>query len=302
MRRPATGAGRRRWVGVTVLLILLAGCQPLPRPFAGAGSAPNNLLDLAGSGGIVVRPVAGEPAASDGRFAAAVAAALRDAGIPAATEGGNGASLTLEGRAVGPAIRDGAGPTSLDLTLYWALTGPDGRDAGRDEQRLTVPAGAWQGGDPALFAFVAEKAAQRIARLVQGDVAPAAPPRPAVKLVVWPVDGAPGDGGPALTGAIKAALRRSGLALRPVADDDTLVLLGSVHRAPVANGQERVSIRWTLIRPDGHEVGSVDQENRVPTGRLDGSWGPVALAIAENAAPGIQALVEAATPHGGGAP
>ncbi|MHA1568258.1 MAG: hypothetical protein ACTSXZ_02210 [Alphaproteobacteria bacterium] len=291
----------RRGLGVVFLVALLAGCQPLPRPFAHDGTAGNALLDLAGSGGIVVRPVVGAPAAARGRFAAALAAALRDAGLPAVTEGGNGASLILEGRAVGPTIV-GEAAARGELMLFWFLKGPDGGEIGRHEQRETVPAAAWRRGDPALISFISGKAAERLARIVRGGESLAVAPRPELKLVVWPVDGAPGDGGRSLTSAVKSVLRRSQVALRPVASDDTFVLLGSVYRKPAAGGRERVSIRWTLIRPDGREIGSVDQANTVPTGQLDGPWGAIALAIAESATPAILSLVEAARKDGRAAP
>jgi len=69
------------------------------------------------------------------------------------------------------------------------------------------------------------------------------------------------------------------------------VLKGRVEMSPPREGKQQVKVRWILAGADGRELGQVSQENAVPAGSLDGSWGDVAYAVATAAAPGIADLL-----------
>ena len=70
--------------------------------------------------------------------------------------------------------------------------------------------------------------------------------------------------------------------------------------APPDGKNQKVKVSWALIRPDGSEVGRVNQENAVPAGSLDTFWGDIAYAVTAAAAPGVRQLIEqAGTPPGG---
>src|SRR6185437_5654804 len=61
-------------------------------------------------------------------------------------------------------------------------------------------------------------------------------------------------------------------------------------------------IIWTLKAAGGSEIGTVKQENVVPTGRLDNNWAEIAYDVATAAASGIITLAQGApSPHGSGA-
>ena len=70
-----------------------------------------------------------------------------------------------------------------------------------------------------------------------------------------------------------------------------LVLDAAVALDRSGAGQQHVRIVWRMRRKDGDEIGTVAQENDVPTGLLDGAWGDVAYTVAVAAQDGIMALV-----------
>src|SRR5258708_12836334 len=98
---------RMRMRGFLPLLALLAAaCQPLPHPFA--GDVPQAaMLSPRDSAGIYVAPVAGAPTPVAGDLAEAMAAALRDADIPATTRGRNKARFELPGSPSGQPLPGG---------------------------------------------------------------------------------------------------------------------------------------------------------------------------------------------------
>jgi len=115
------------------------------------------------------------------------------------------------------------------------------------------------------------------------------------------VSGAPGDGGATLSRAIGNALQRANVevAARPDAKA-RFVLTGRVEVSPPDAGKQKVKVSWILAQPDGQQIGTVNQENAVPAGSLDGAWGDVAFAVAQAAAPGIATLIEHAKMAGTG--
>lgn len=273
---------------LSLLLLQLVACQPVPHPFAEDVPPPRSpALSPRDSAGIVVAAITGAPE----HVAEVLAAALRDAEIPASTAGtGNRGSFRLMASArAAPAAGDRA-----SIALDWELRAADGKVLGHGSAAVEAPAEAWRRGDEAVAHAIAEKAALAIARLVQDD-----PPRAAAiaepLLAVRAVVGAPGDGGPALTRAMDYALRRVHVALAEKAGDkESFVLTGKVALSPAEAGRQQVTVSWALLRPDGGEIGRVDQQNAVPAGSLDGPWGDIAFAVASAAAPGVAALIEKA--------
>src|SRR6185437_7011991 len=105
-----------------LLALTAAACQPLPRPFAG-DVPPDALLSPRDSPGIYVAPVAGAPSPVAGDLAEAMAAALRDADIPASTRGRNKGSFELRGEAKEQPLPG----DRVEIIVDWELLAADGR-------------------------------------------------------------------------------------------------------------------------------------------------------------------------------
>lgn len=274
-----------------LLFVLAAACQPLPHPFADDRPPPRSpVLSPRDSAGVMIEPIAGAPTPIASDLAEAMAAALRAAEIPASTQGRNRGSFELASAAHMQALANGNAAIAID----WELRGPDGRIVGRVSTHAEQKTAAWQAGGNAVAASIVTPAAPAIAKLIQDD-----PPRAAadadVVVALYPVTGAPGDGGRSLTRAMGEALRRANVALaEKPADHETFVLAGTVLMSRPQSGKQQVKVNWTLLRPDGSQIGEVNQENAVPAGSLDHVWGDVAYAVASAAVPGITALIERA--------
>jgi hypothetical protein len=260
-----------------------AACQPLPRPFEDAAKEENELLQLSNRAGVVVMPIegSGNPAA----FAEAIAAELRRLEVPASTRAAAGSTLRLAGKAES-APREGARD---QITVVWRLTRADGGVvAGRSGSWL-VPREAWELGDPPTLAAVASLAAPELSEMIEGDrpVTQSGPP-----IVVWSVDGAPGDGAVTLKLALERALRRAGFRVLPELAEDALVLSGAVSMAPAESGRQRITIVWSVLDADGAELGQITQQNTIRAGLLDGPWGELARTIATAAMEGIGEVID----------
>ena len=283
---------RGRWLpGGFALLLAVAACQPLPHPLAEDAPAPDApIMTLKDSAGIVVQPVAGGPAP----LAEAMADALRNADVPASTQNSNRGSYVLTGTAEErPLTGDRA-----RIALHWELRGPDGNPAGTYDQATESNAARWRDGDATLLKELVAAAAPAIAEMLQeeGAVGVDTEQRVAVPLVA----GAPGDGPRSLSRALALALRQANVA---VADSPAagkhFTVSGNVAMAPAAEGKQKVTVSWTLLGPDGDQIGQVNQENAIPAGSLDGRWGDIAYAVAKSAADGIVALLDHLKKTGG---
>lgn len=273
-----------------LLALLTAACQPLPHPLAGNVPPPDSpILSPRDSAGILVLPVAGAPAPLAADLAEAMAAALREAQIPASTHGRNKRSYELSGTASEERLPDGRPAWAIE----WVMRGADGKPLGRVPTRSEQPAERWPEGGAALAKEIAAADAPALARLVQ-DEPPVASGTSEPTLSLRPVTGAPGDGGNALTRAMDNALRRARITLGDPRAEGGYVLAGTVKMSPPVAGQQQVKVNWSLLGTDGKEIGQINQENAVPAGSLDGAWGDIAYAVANAAAPGVLALIERA--------
>jgi hypothetical protein len=291
MRDRVSGERRLHAVGLA-LLLALAACQPLPQPFAEDAPSPDSpIMTLKDSAGIVVQPIAGGPAP----LAEAMADALRNADVPASTQAANRGSYVLAGRAE---ERPVAGDRAR-IALHWELRGPDGNAAGTYDQATESSAARWRDGDAILLKELVAAAAPAIAEMLQEEGAVGVDTEQ--RVAVPPVAGAPGDGTRSLARAMQLALRQASIS---VAEGDApsgkhFTVAGKVTLGPAAEGKQKVTVSWTLLGPDGDQVGQVNQENAIQAGSLDGRWGDIAYAVAKSAADGIVALLDHLKKTGG---
>jgi uncharacterized lipoprotein YmbA len=279
-----------RFPPIAASLLALAACQPLPHPFEDSAPPPNSpLMTPPDSAGIVVLPVTGAPSATAHDLADAMATALQDNDVPAGTEARNRGSYTLQGSATIHGMPDG----KMQVTIAWEMRGPDGKVTGQQQTSTAMTASAWQDGGAGITDLVGP-AAPQLAKLIESNnPAPVVGSDPLI--AVHQATGAPGDGGQALATAMSAALHRAQVSLAdfPGAVPSYVVEVTVVVTPPLS-GKQKVSIDWTLNRPDGSEVGQVKQENAVDAGSLDKVWGLTAYDAANAAAAGITALIDRA--------
>lgn len=268
----------RAIVALCVVLFLVA-CGPLPRPFQPSEKSPPDAASLTfdARAGILVLPASDVPPAFAEALAQRTAQALQDHHIPASDRYANRASYRLAAEASG------------QDRLTWTLSAPGGAVVLGFEQ--AIDAAAWSQAAPSTLDPLAEEAATLIAALVEPEPAQAEMPTPGSTLAVQLVDGAPGDGRYSLAAAMRSALRRRGIAVDDALDGAAFVLLGSVYVEDAGPDEEAVAIEWTVMVPDGSRLGTVSQSNVVPAGVLDGNWGPVAAAVADDGAEGIVAML-----------
>jgi hypothetical protein len=276
---------------------LLAGCQPLPHPFA-EDRPPASLLTVRDSAGISVQTIEGGPPATAQKLGAAIASALGKRDIPASDRTTSLGSYLLYGRL--EAQRPRAGKAAL--TVHWRLQDAAGHPVGERTARLEAPARAWDTGDETIIAGLAEASAAEIAPLLADESAPATAAAAGdgrTRIVVRPVSGAPGDGAKSLANAIATVLKRQDVAVLddPNAKAD-VILDGEVTIVPVKPDKQHIKIVWRVRRADGAEIGTVGQENDVPKGLLDGAWGDVAYSVAIAGADGLMQVIARAGPEG----
>lgn len=267
---------------------MLAACQPLPHPLAEDAPPPDApIMTLKDSAGIVVQPVGGTASPLDVRLAEAMADALRSADVPASTQVSNRGSYVLAGKATERPLAGGRGT----IALHWELRGSDGAAAGTYDQSTESSLRSWHDGDAALVKELIGAAAPAIAEMLQeeGAVGVDTGQRVAVPLVA----GAPGDGPRSLARAMEVALRQANVSVAErAAAGKHFTVSGNVALAPPVEGKQKVTVSWTLLDPEGGQVGQVKQENAITAGSLDGHWGDVAYAVAKSAADGIVALLD----------
>ena len=268
-------------------LLIVTACQPLPHPFQPADKDANALLWPGTRTGIVVKEVAGAPAPR--ALAGEMARALREADVVASATAGNRQSFLLFASATAAPLdtmRD-------EIRISWRLEDSRGRPVGEFRQTAQALHPAWKMGAPPLLRALARRAAPEIARLLAATDASLNPAGGAApRVVILPIDDAPGDGRNSLVRAMAFHLRKAGVRLSEEITDDSLMLLGSVRLAAAPSGTQRVAITWTAISSEGTEVGTVTQNARVPAGALDGPWGALAHAAAKAAASGVAELIE----------
>ncbi len=259
---------------ICLLLFVMAGCGPLPRPFKEGKGVESPFEAIQDSAGVVVVPIEGAPTAASGPLTEILAAALVRNGIPATTGGDLKNAFLLEGLATPP------GPAG-DLSIAWNLTDESGETVTGFVTRHVVTREAWQAGRVADLGRIADVTAAATAESLHGPAIAVRdlPKRQRSRFAVVSVEGAPGDGNAALKTAFEAVLRRAGLPVTANPEDAAILIYGVVKVTPIAGGKESLSLVWTLRDPDGKEIGELKQSNDVRQGELDVKWGALAYDI-----------------------
>jgi len=168
-------------------------------------------------------------------------------------------------------------------------------------QPATAPQAVPIAANPASPSAVGVAAAEPTPTLAPQPLpsAPAAPSQATASLpksgpvsaFVPKVVGAPGDGSTTLSRALQQELQANGIALAPQPMPGTHKVEGKVAMGPAKDGQQTIKIDWVLTKPDGTFGGQVTQNNAIPAGSLDGSWGTNANEAAKAAAKGLIDLI-----------
>jgi hypothetical protein len=183
------------------------------------------------------------------------------------------------------------------LIVLWELRDPSGKRLGLRATRVVANRLDWQAGNDAAVGRLATAGAAQLVGLMQDKAPTEAAVGGRTRLLIAGIVGAPGDGAKALKSAIILLLKRQDLTI--VTDPKTgadLVLAANVALDRPYDGRQHVRIVWHVRRKTGDEIGTVAQENDVPTGLLNGSWGDVAYTVAVAAQDGIMALVARGVP------
>jgi hypothetical protein len=284
---------------VLASVLPMAGCQPLPHPFANdvpRRGAP--ILDLRDSTSVAIAPIEGLPRATAEKLGPAMASALQEREIAASDKTASIGSYELVGRIQEMAPSQG----KAALVVLWELRDPSGQRIGERAERLDAAPDDWDAGSEDAVAHLAAASATQIAALLQDEGPSEAEIGGRTRLAIGAVTGAPGDGDQALVSSITEILKKQDLAIvsDPQAKAD-LVLDADIAVAKPKGGKQNVKIVWHVRRKDGgDEIGTVGQENDVPAGLLDGAWGDVAYMVAVSAQEGIMELVARGAPQPAG--
>jgi hypothetical protein len=279
------------WPVHLAVALLLAGCQPLPHPFAD-DRPPAALLQVRDVASVAIAPIEGKPAATAQKLSAAVAKALLKHEIPASERTTSLDSYQLYGQIAEAGVHNG----SATVTVQWRLLDAKGRTVGERTVTADAQTTDWESGSAAPVDQLAGLTADKLAPLLEDEAPVEAPVGGHTRVVVGKISGAPGDGAASLANAITAVLKRQDLAI--VEDDHKadLVVEGDVSVTPVKANKQHVKIVWRVRRVDGTEIGTVGQENDVPKGLLDGTWGDLAYSVAVAAGDGLMQLVDRGAP------
>jgi len=285
----------KRWLGALAaalgFAVTVAGCQPLPHPFA-HDRPPAALLAVPDSIVITVASIAGEPRATAAKLSSAIASELLKHNITASAQTTSHTSYVLEGRIEEGAPRDG----NATVTVFWRLRDAQGRIVDQQSSQFSASARDWQDGAETPVGQLAAASAGALASLLTETTPKEQPAGGRVRVAIRKIGGAPGDGDTSLATSIAAVLKHADIDIvdqktgRPDLDVDAEITV-----TPKADRQH-VKIVWHVSRAGGGEVGTVAQENDVPRGQLDGAWGDVAYSVAIAAGGGIMQLVDRGTP------
>ncbi len=269
-----------RYSLLVLAFVVLSACQPIPRPFEADRQAPNALLNLADSRGIMILPVADAPPATAEKLAAAMAEALIERNVPAFVGTSNRSSKILAGEVIDP---------GRDAIIAWTLFDPAGEEIARHDQNIEgTPIALWAIADPELMARMAARAAPALAEFVQEEAVQEIQSPP---LFVGAVLGTSEPEAIRLQASLRQALHSQGARLTNTASSEALVATADVTITPLQGTRSEVAIVWTVKDPFGTQIGKIDQASPIEQSVIEQQWGDLARQAGIAAAAGIVKLI-----------
>ncbi|MBB2162360.1 hypothetical protein ACLRDC_14550 [Gluconacetobacter sacchari] len=286
----------RRLAGATAAasLLLLSGCLDVPHPFRDPGRVGRSLARNAPPARLAV-PV--PPAALLGDAAARewsrdLAAALLEQTVPAMAQPVRPGDWWLR---LGAVTRGG------QVVPTWSVMTPAGVVRGSGEG-AGIAADAWAAGDADTLRQSARQIALPIAGALTGIQADQMAQDPhslkhrAARIYFAGVKGAPGDGNVSLAQAFVASLRDAEDAVQDIPRDadftvSCVVTVSEVIPGGTGHPQQHLQLVWRVVDAQGKESGAATQLHDIDAHSLDGHWGEVAIAAAQEAAAGVRQVI-----------
>jgi hypothetical protein len=321
---------RKSWLVLALAAATgLAGCETSSSLF-GSNNSPAASTAIApppaapATSKVAIAPIFGPPEAVSKSLTMQLADATERQKIAVAKAPTEAVSYTLRGYFVAPAKDKGGSK----LSYIWDVTDPTGKRVNRitGEEALAPVAGndPWAAVTPQIMKAIAEKTAASLATWLPtqtpGGPAVAGAPgaaTPAVAQGTLPapttaalqtggpttgsitgallstaprVTGAPGDGNASLAAAMRRELEEKGIQVSDIGQN--VYRVGAdVKIKPPKDGMQAISINWTINDPKGVEVAKITQNNEVPAGFLDKSWGASAEDAAKAASVQIKQVI-----------
>ncbi len=272
---------------ILALLLVLNACAPSDGPLVVQPLEPR--VEVARITDVRVEMVQGPALPMARLLSSAVTAGLGDHGVKASIKSDEVSRFVLKGRAEAN-WEDRRVP--FVMLIYWTLNNVKGETVGTYTQGVRGARWKWEYGDPRIIRAVGNGAAKPLAAMIIDDEDE---PLPAILLgagiLVDPITGAPGDGNESLHRAIVSALRDADVSITEDKRQASVTLSGQVGLQSMAEGRDQVLIVWQIKTMDGFEIGRATQENTVPVGSLNGTWGEDANRIAAAALAGIERIL-----------
>lgn len=281
IRRPA------KFYLVPILFVLVAGCQPLPQPFADPEKADNPIVvPTSDVGGITILPIAGVTDEKERALSAAMTDALLAEGIIAGPDSSNLRSKFLQGAVT----RTAAEGRRARYTILWDLFDGSGKLLKSREMSAVLPANYWLPDERRSLRGLMKNAAADIARIARGDDEESAD-KSGIALRVAQVTGGSDNAAVPLRHAMEAALRKRHFRITDASSPAGLVVAGAIELGPEDAEPRPIRITWSVLDRDGKELGKLTQQNTIERRELENRWDSVAAVIADNAAGGLSDLV-----------
>tara|TARA_B100001123_G_scaffold394241_1_gene474873 strand:+ start:824 stop:1696 length:873 start_codon:yes stop_codon:yes gene_type:complete len=269
-----------------LLFIAIGACQPLPQPFQTTETKKleNPLLKIPDSGGGSVIRLSGIEKGQGDRLSLEIVRALQKRNFLSTSGAGNKRSITVEGMLT---VFDEQNQ-DIRVQILWEIFSSRGISLGDHTTSLLVDKVGWEVGKNETIRRVADHAATNVILLLRPST-----PTPKTKkntkrsIYIWPIYGAPSDATALLQEQLIFFLKQRSIPVVFELQEKAFVLTGEISLHPSSKDKQSLVIQWTLLRPDGGEIGNLHQENEVTNRNLELDWPNLAKTIADTAAQGI---------------
>jgi len=286
------------------IVIFLANCTALPKPFQHSYKKDNNVLAaLKGGGGVRVEIDHNLPKVISKPLSMYIVRALVAYNIPASADPNFFSKHVLSGSLV-ITLPNTSDPEQA--TFVWHLKSFDGDEIGVFKQTIQGGEVGWLNSDPELFSIIAQDAARQLQGYLQdnkslivskthtaGELSHNRNSSDAItKFFLLEFSGATAGGNKTILRSLRYFLNQESRFTVSNARDANYLVRGSAKISEPINGFCNVAIIWTVSSSNGKELGKIKQNNDIPVESLNTYWDQTALSIANGALLGIKNIVD----------